>query len=137
MDFGFTNDIGRLDAANAYREAAIADGWSCTATYGNEPVERAASLVKGGFKMGILARDRRGEPSKWKAEVSIDIWGPDGLVVKPPDEYDWAKIQAGVRTCNSCGATNVDTQRYSFAGRCCAKCLPEMRRKHERPGWCD
>lgn len=25
--------------------------------------------------------------------------------------------------------------RFSFAGRACAACIPEMRRVHERPGW--
>lgn len=25
--------------------------------------------------------------------------------------------------------------RYSFAGRCCPDCLPEMRKQYEQPGW--
>ena len=28
-----------------------------------------------------------------------------------------------------------DQSTFSFAGRCCQKCLPEMKRKYEQPGW--
>ena len=136
MDFGFTNDIGRLEAADVYREAAIADGWACSPTYdGSEQMGRASTLTKDGFEMSILSRDRREMPGKWKFEASISIWGPDRLSIKPPGQYDWEKIKAGIRTCNSCGAKDVATHRYSFAGRSCDKCLPEAKRVHEHDGW--
>ena len=70
-----------------------------------------------------------------KPEGSVSIWGPDSLAIAVPMPYSWDAIVAGARTCSACGKTDVDTQRFSFAGRCCAACLPEMRRQHERPGW--
>lgn len=135
MDFGFTNDMGKLEAANAYREKAVADGWDCSSTYGSEPVERASSLTKDGFVMIIISRDRREDTSKWNAEASISVWGPDRLGIKPPAEYDWKEIQAGTRICNECGTKDVDTHRFSFAGRACGKCLPAAQTTHEYPGW--
>lgn len=132
-EFGFTKDVGHIALATAYREAAVADGWSC-AQISNEPIERWAKLSKDGYVMHVMARKLEGN-RKWAAEVQVCIWGPDGMVIKPPDTYDWQKITAGLRHCNNCDADDVDTQRYSFAGRCCAKCIDEMRRTHERPGW--
>lgn len=86
--------------------------------------------------MMILTRDPAGG-SKWKYEAEVNIWGPDKLAIRPPATYDFAAIQAAQTTCSHCKKTGVKTQRYSFAGRCCEACLPEMRRKHEGPGWCD
>ncbi len=137
MDFGFTNDQGRLDAARAFRDAAAADGWSIAPTYGaSESVERAASLERDGFKMMVMARTS-GEGAKWRYEAKISIWGPDGLAIKPPNEYDFSAIAASLRRCNYCPATDVDTQRVGFAGRCCEACLPEQRKRVEYPGWTD
>jgi hypothetical protein len=134
MDFGFTNDAARKAAADAYREAALADGWEGQPTYPtHEPIEAAATLRRDGFVMMILTRDHKpGET--WRFCVKVSAWGPDGLSIKPPGTYDWAAIQAGAATCNECGARGA-TERYNFAGRCCAACLPKMRETHERPGW--
>lgn len=42
-------------------------------------------------------------------------------------------------TCDGCGRyfgpDNLD--RYSFAGKACADCLPKLREKYEYAGWCD
>lgn len=136
MDFGFTNDDARLRAAEAYRDAAAADGWSIRPTYNSEDIKRASTLGREGFVMQVLTRDNSEKKGKWH-EAQISIWGPDGLAIHPPTTYDFAKIKALTRHCNYCKADDVDTERVGFAGRCCAKCLPEQRARIEKPGWCD
>ena len=148
MEFGFTNDDKVYREVVAFRDAAIADGWVHRPTYESEPEERACRLSRGGFTMQILTRSRDNEvldPSrgyhhsihgKWKYEAQVNIWGPDGLCISPGSPvYDMERIKAGLRRCDACGAKDVETQRYSFAGRCCAKCRPEMAAKYEKPGW--
>jgi hypothetical protein len=80
-------------------------------------------------------RDHREKKGKWAYEASISIWGPDGMAVGVPELYEWGAVKAGLRTCNACGKTDVETFRFSFAGRCCNDCIPAMRKKHEYPGW--
>ena len=130
-----------LAAAIAWREAAVADGWVIRPTYGQESVERAASLSHpDGFAAMVLARDNRGHDRPQQCYVpsvtaEVNVWGPDGLAVETGDAYDMDAIRAGLRICKTCGASDVDTQRYSFAGRCCASCRPKMAEKHEYAGW--
>lgn len=134
--FGLTNDLARYQAAVAYRTALEEDGWSSGPLYKNESSEFVSVHERDGFTVHIISRVR--DPGdKWKYQASISIWGPDELAICPPDLYDWEHIKAGVRCCNECGAEDVDTHRFSFAGRCCSKCLPKMRAEHEKPGWCD
>ena len=128
-----------LDGARAYRATALADGWTSEPTYKHEEEERASRHRREGFLISIIAREPRAATERLtkqrKPEGSVSIWGPDGLAITTPMPYSWDTIVAGMRTCSACGKTDVDTQRFSFAGRCCAACLPEMRRKHEYPGW--
>ncbi len=132
-DYGFTKNPKYIAAAHAWREAAIADGWSARPTYEEwEPLESAARLTRDGFTVQMLTRQNGDSYT-----VSIHVWGPDGLAIKPPDEYSYPAIVAGVRTCNACDASDVETFAYSFAGRACAACLPAMREQHEKPGWAD
>jgi len=133
-EFGFTNDHEKVVAARAFMDAAASDGWSIKPTY-SEPVECAASLERDGFSMLIIARENGGEKFKYQAQVNI--WGPDRLAIAAPKEYSWAKILGALSHCNVCDKDGVEIHRYSFAGRCCADCLPAMRAKHERPGWCN
>ncbi len=135
MDFGFTNDPERLAAAMAWRDAAIADGWVATPTYGeHEHQDRACTLDREGFKVLVVSRVY--EPGeRWKFTASVDAWGPDRLAIDLPDTYDWAAIQAALKLCNYCKKAGVETQRVGFAGRCCDECLPEQRARAERPGW--
>lgn len=39
--------------------------------------------------------------------------------------------------CPICGKETpyIEQSLFSFAGRCCKDCLPEMKRKYEQPGW--
>ncbi len=128
-----TARLAIIPHALAWRDAAVADGWSMRPTYQQESVERAWRLERDGFVVSGITRSPEAEGDM--PTVSIHIWGPDGLVIKAPGVYDFAALVAGTRTCAACGATDVDTQRFSFAGRCCAACRPEMARLHEQPGW--
>ena len=133
MDFGFTNDRASFEAAAAWRDAAVADGWSVQPTYGaHEGVERAAKLTRDGFVAQVITRTKVG---KWLYEASVSVWGPDGLAVAPPNAYDWSAIVAATKRCSYCKAPDVETERVGFAGRCCAACLPAVRQCVERPGW--
>lgn len=135
MDFGFTNDRARLAAAVAFRNAAAADGWHLQpSSPSEESVTRAAQLTRDGFTILILSRPEA-PPASWRYQVSVDIWGPDGLTIPTPPRYGMGLLRAGLRTCPHCGATDVETVRFNFAGRCCRVCLPAMRRRAERPGW--
>lgn len=139
-EFGFTNKADEIERVRRFRDAAVADGWDIAPTYENhEPAESAAKLHKVGFTMMVLSRDRREkkDDSKWDYEAQVSLWGPDGLAIKAPAEYDWRLIQDGVHVCSNCGTSAEKTVQYSFAGRCCEACLPEMKKKHEYPGWCD
>ena len=123
------------DLAIQFRNAAVADGWEAKPTYENESIDRATSLTRDGFKMQIITRyDPKGKVG-FKYVTSVNLWGPDRLAIKPTKEYSWKAIIAGLRTCNHCEASDVETFRYSFAGRACEECLPALKAEHERPGW--
>jgi hypothetical protein len=125
--------------ARQYRLDAIADGWLSEPLSRHEAEERWARLSRGGFVMHVIARTPQARTEHLietkNYEAAVNVWGPDGLVIVPPAKYDWAAIVASTRTCPECKATDVPTFRYTFAGRACATCLPEMKRKHETPGW--
>ena len=116
----------------AWREAAIADGWESRPTYEHEDEMTAFRLTRDGFIIQGLARPE-GELSVGSGE--LHCWGPDGLAIEVGETYDWEAIQRAVCTCGYCGERPVKTERVGFAGRCCAKCLPEMRAKIETTGW--
>lgn len=125
---------GLIKLATEWRLAAEADGWQFRPTYPSEPVEHAFRGEHEGFSIQGIARPGGDEslPS-----ASIHIWGPDGLAVMPPLAYDMVSIRRGTRICSFCDAEDVDTFRVGFAGRVCAACLPEARRRIETPGWCE
>lgn len=130
----YTRDKDQLLRVTVWRNAAIADGWRAEATYGDsEPIERAATLTRDGFKCMILTRTME---HGWY-EAGVSIWGPDRLAITPPLTYDWDAIVAGLRKCGYCNATDVGTMRVSFAGRCCSDCRPMVSAQLEEPGWCD
>lgn len=138
-------DKARL-ITSVWRECALADGWSLEPTYGDHEAAESHGTIKidtriGMFKGHVDARpNRRGEDQRnWMlGSGEVTIWGPDGLQIRVPLIYPGIEaLIAATRHCNNCHADDVDTQRYSFAGRCCTKCRPEMARVHERPGWCD
>lgn len=145
-EFGNTNSDDEYKAVIAWRNAALADGWTLAATYeGIEPSTSYGTISKeGGWTGHVCARVATEMQSrvpwygnKWKYSARVTLWGPDGLDVPAREVYDWAAIVAGLRTCAACGKKDVPTQRYSFAGRCCADCRPTMAAQHEQPGWCD
>ena len=132
--FGHTNDDSRYMDAIRWKKAAIADGWNATPTYESESIESATKLEKDGFICTILTRTNVGQ---WKYVVSINIWGPDKLVINPPTEYSWEKIINAISVCSYCYRKDVETQRVGFAGRCCADCIIVQREKIETVGWCN
>lgn len=110
-----------------WRDAAIADGWIAEPTYGHEPVERAFTLTRDGFKiMGILRPDTL---------ASLNAWGPDGLAINLPEQYSWDAIAAAIQLCMACGNVSTVVHRVGFAGRVCPVCLPAQQKLHEFPGW--
>ena len=136
-DFGFTTDARLLKAAEQFRDAASADGWGMRATYGSESIDRASTLWRGRWSMMILTRNNESDGRGKKYEASVHIWAHDRLAVEVPEFYDFAELQRRTRVCSNCKAEDVETQRFSFAGRCCEACLPKMRAATEQPGWCD
>jgi hypothetical protein len=136
MEFGFTNNIEDLESVRQWVADAVVDGWSIEATYRVESVERAATLVKDGYKALVLMRDNSNETGRrWKYEAQVSAWAPDRMAISVPRHYDFALIEKAVRRCGECGAKDVDTQRVGFAGRACVACLPAARKKYEFPGW--
>lgn len=127
--FGLTNNPVWHSRAIAYRTAAVADGWIAKD-------DTNEHFTKDGWTMHVLSRDE-GEERRgfYRYHASVTIWAPDRLQIMPPDIYDWQAIQAGIRTCNYCHKTDVETERVGFAGRSCADCLPARRAISERPGW--
>lgn len=122
--------------ADAWREAAIADGWDVEPLYDCEEVERAAKLTKQGWVIFVFARTP--EPGhKWKTNTQCEVaaWGPDRLHVDTPDVYDPQVLECGLRHCGRCNRDNVDVTRVGFAGRYCHDCVPEERKVQEFPGW--
>lgn len=131
-----TNKKSEYEQLLAFKAAALADGWTCKPTYKLESMDRAATLSREGFLMSIVARDNTESlKSKHAYDLTLAVWGPDGLAIRPPIAYDWQKIKEALRACNYCEAKDVDTFRVSFAGRCCAQCLPKQRAISEGPGW--
>ena len=118
-----------------WEEDAVKDGWIAEPMYEKgESMETALSLRKDGFHVQMI---RRPPKDRTKGNIDGSIWGPDGLQIPWQMEYNWDNLVAATRVCGNCGAQDVPTFRYSFAGRCCKDCLPKMRAKYEKPGWCD
>lgn len=135
-EWGFSNDVKDLEAVREWVAAAVADDWAIEPTYQTEPQESAATLDKNGFRAMVLMRDRgENHDRHYRYEAKVSAWGPDGLAISIPVKYDFALVEKAVRRCGQCGKDDVDTQRVGFAGRVCAECLPEARKKHEYPGW--
>ena len=135
-EFGFSNNAVDLESVRRWVADAVADGWEISPTYQTEPVESAATLDRDGFRVMALMRDRgENRDRRYRYEAKVSAWGPDGLAISVPAKYDFALVEKAVRRCGECGNEDVDTQRVGFAGRVCARCLPEARKKHEYPGW--
>jgi hypothetical protein len=122
FNFGLTNDRTLLEAARKFLADAIADGWTAVPGHHSEDVASYAHLSRPtGWKMHVVARETKSfrGPSY---EAMVHIWGPDRLSVQAPLVYDRTLIKRGLRVCGLCGASGVETTRYSCAGRCCIPC---------------
>lgn len=130
-----TKDKAKFDGIVAFRDAAIADGWHAEATYQTESFDRAAHLTRDGYTIQIITRDNEGKSYKYRYNCSVNIWGPDGLSITAPAEYDFDKIEVGAKTCLLCGKVADEVFRYNFAGKACADCIEKAREETEKPGW--
>ncbi len=73
--------------------------------------------------------------SIYKNDCDVSMWAPDNMQCVVLNKYERPSKRL-MRICEHCGAEDVDTFCYSFAGRACAKCLPALKEKYEYPGWC-
>lgn len=133
--YGFTNEDSHYRMVCDWRDAAIADGWTCEPAYPkSEDWTESCKLDKDGFSAMVITRTKTAG-IKWKYEAMVSIWGKDKLQIIAKFPYNWEDVVDGLTTCNNCGAKNVHTERYSFAGRCCKDCISEMREIHEPANW--
>jgi hypothetical protein len=127
---------GQVAAADAFRKALEADGWTALPTYSHEPVEEAFKATRDGLIVQGLARpgDERSLPTG-----SVNAWCAQGIALSPlPIIYPgFEALQKLARHCPECGKDDVDTVRVGFANRVCHECAPALRAKVERPGWND
>lgn len=122
----------------AWRLAALADGWQQVPTYRGESVERAATLTKDGFKALLINRPsgpERPDGSGFTGEVQLNVWGPDGLAVLVPKVYDFAALTENLQRCEFCQQVVEKTVRIGWAGRACPPCREKHAPEIERPGW--
>jgi hypothetical protein len=119
-----SNDDTMVQRAQAWRRAAMADGWVSAPTYApHEGEDRAFTLTHSeGFKVQGISRAPRPPATRYTA--SLHCWAADGLAVKVPNTYDMDALREGVRACHYCKRAGVPTQRVGFAGRSCAACAP-------------
>jgi len=113
----------------AWVAAAVADGWTVRPAFKTESIERAAALEKDGWEARTLSRPPKKHGS---IQASIHVWGPDKLAIRVSPPYSWEKLVSGLRACDNCKATDVETTRYYFAGRVCLECREVLK---EEPGW--
>ena len=132
---GLTNDVELYDSIKEYLECMLNDGWVNKNPDSTEPIENYARLIKDNFQASLVRRII--DSPKYKYSVGLSIWGPDGLCIGVPITYDWELIKSMTKYCTHCNKSNVDTFRFSFAGRCCKECLPELKKRFEKPGWCN
>ena len=127
----------QYEKAIQWKTDAVADGWLIKPTYKIEPVESAATLERENFVAQIYTRYKESKPKEYQYDGSVSVWGPDRLAIDVQHPYSWKQLNDELRYCHSCNSKDVDTVRISFAGRCCKKCLPELRKTHEPSGWYD
>lgn len=130
----------RVEDAAAFRDAAVADGWTIRPTYDHEPQHSAASLDRDGWHMSVLTRTDSDFPVGPNSVGSVSLWGPDRAHVETPDVYSMEALEKGLRECGYCDRKDVDTFQVAFASRVCAECLPEQKRIQEwtsgTSSWC-
>lgn len=75
------------------------------------------------------------EDSNGNINSGVNICNIDDIYISLDTIITKAKVE--MNKCPVCGKSiPIDKQeRYSFAGRCCPDCLPEMKKQHEYPGW--
>ena len=118
-----------LNEIVAWRDAAVADGWSITPTYNSEGIDRASTLDRDGWKALILTRSER--------DCDVVVWSSDRLVVTHGTIYSFEELKRNERLCSNCGSTEIATVRIGFAGRVCPTCREKLKPIIEYSGWCN
>jgi hypothetical protein len=130
-----------MDETRQWVADAKADGWELEPTYGDsEPIERAVKGRREGFVfMATMRPAIQDDPRPWmkgvKDSMTLNVWGPDGMALSIPRPYSFERLRIATRKCNYCEREDVDVKRVGFAGRVCAACDAEVRKRVEYPGW--
>lgn len=131
--------------AQAWLNAAVADGWECTPgpwRTGDDPDDRSVVLKRDELVVWLVDRET-GMPdvprTAWRHEEWLAGWARDGLhKITVPDVYDAAAMRDVVGECTECHELGAAARLkpISFAGRVCPTCdTPELRARMEPPGW--
>lgn len=107
-----------------FEGSAIEDGWQGELMFPGDP--DAVKLTKDGWVIQVVRRNTESE-----FHCTLAVFGPDSLQITIPSNesgpvYDFDKMKENLRYCKNCESKNVDTFRYSFAGRCCAECRTSL-----------
>ena len=109
-------------------ESCVADNWEKLLIYPGSSSE-SMRLMREEFVIHIYDQP-------WLKGGSVSAWGPDGLALELPEEYDWEAIQANINLCSMCGKVGP-TVSLGFASRVCKQCRIENVARVEYPGWCN
>ena len=115
---------------DGWHRQPIYEGWEAKDEFGNPSPDGDWKYTKEGFSIHIYNSAVRGN-----AALDLSAWGPDKLAVTVNLPYSMDSLRHELQRCHECGAYPVETVRYSFAGRCCKQCRPELAKKYEFPGW--
>lgn len=117
---------------------AVADGWEIKPTYEREGMNTACTLDREGWRVMSCRRPPGhgvGQFKNKRGNISISMWGPDGVSVNIEFPYNWERLQQLLTRCEFCGREGLETERVGFANRSCKECLPAARKQIETPGW--
>jgi len=115
-----------FDRGKQWIEACLADGWESKKIYPSNKNSESVKMTKAGFMLDIFGDD--------SLMSGMYAWGPDGLTLALPEDYDWPTIQSAVNICSKCGKIGP-TVRLAFANRVCAECREKLKAEYEYPGW--
>lgn len=133
-------------SAQAWLDAAVADGWTATPGPWNRSGamradDRSMKLTRDDFVVWLVDREV-GLSGKEKHEEWRRAWAANGqhALPEPPEHYDFEWFTTAKGECSRCHETGdpARLKPLGFAERICSTCdTPALRREVEYPGWCD